>query len=673
MSSITLYDPEVSAAVAHFESASVGTLWGIDATVVPDFDGDGIDDVLVGEPLAFLDTQERSAGKLSVISGFDGTTLIESPAMPEVFLKGARCGTLGDLNSDGYPEFWYSAMKLKRGGGWAPVVGVVDFKQSFMPALLSGTGDVDKGYGSDACALRDSAGHLSFIVISDCVSQQLHVYKYTGGSHAGGFATTYETSVSLDRAGAGLMGMAVWQPDPGGPVYVLGIDATDGPHGEAIGVVDALDPLSFVSQATSLYTVQTPSAADRDFDGDVDGDDLLVLTGNLFLGGGSPPSARAIGDLSGDGLVNSDDVQIALVMEDLVADANMPADVRRRVLQELVHVTHSDGTLLRSFSNARANDPKATVTNCDSGLQPVNPQTPGIDPVDDTPEPPDFTVPTFGSPCEPCYKYAARQNCDDNGGGGGGGGGGSNQSPCPPENYACMCSRLIGDDDEPKQPQYMYTSTELELQYVSPAQHGYPCGPLSAQVIQGGESLSVMVVPADDKVTLVASGVPGTATVLLERQCGDRLCEAEVKVYIVEPGSLTIHAQGFIHCDLVKLPEVLDPRSTTHLIGHDAEDAIMRIQGIEPLSRIHPLRMNQVFHNVHQFLDANPLVYAGGDGDTRPLTIDAGTSRYDMLFEGGDGRRQPSGPPAEVASRIIPGRYFYGELYCAHTGGLGNI
>jgi hypothetical protein len=125
---------------------------GFSVAAAGDLNGDGVPDVLVGVPhRTFKDLEEReeiiSSGRAYVFSGADGTVLLtmDPPGPEENARAGLSVASLGDINSDGKPDFVLGApgKNIGVGEGGKADVGVAYFFSGADGKLIRSLSDPD--------------------------------------------------------------------------------------------------------------------------------------------------------------------------------------------------------------------------------------------------------------------------------------------------------------------------------------------------------------------------------------------------------------------------------------------------------------------------------------------------------------------------------------------------
>jgi hypothetical protein len=291
---------------------------------IGDVTGDGIADILLGDPLYLLNPAQIGAGQIQVRSGADGTLVYEIVGLNVSDEFGASTADIGDVTGDGISDF---AVGAPRDLGFAGRVHV--FSGANGAPLFTVDGDPGERLGTAICSLGDVNGDS----IPDFVA------THPSGPGAGGCAIlSGADGAVLDNIGGGLFFSdnyatnATNLGDIDGdsiPDFALGAPSEAGSTGmvtvysgasgtviyrldglamgesfgaplEAIGDVDGDGVNDFAASATRFLTGGLTTGQVRVYSG-VDGDFLYDVTGTSdvqVLGAALAP----IPDLNADGI-----------------------------------------------------------------------------------------------------------------------------------------------------------------------------------------------------------------------------------------------------------------------------------------------------------------------------------------------------------------------------------
>jgi hypothetical protein len=91
---------------------------GAAVTSIGDIDGDGLPEVAAGEPMGDVLDETGHKGKVRILRGRDGSLLRTIDQDPGFYL-GSTLANLGDLDGDGFPELAVSSPGYSKSRGWA--------------------------------------------------------------------------------------------------------------------------------------------------------------------------------------------------------------------------------------------------------------------------------------------------------------------------------------------------------------------------------------------------------------------------------------------------------------------------------------------------------------------------------------------------------------------------
>jgi FG-GAP repeat len=142
-----LNDPEFQ----MIQPQKFGGQFGTTVAAAGDVNGDGVPDVLVGAPhhvVNLVDEKIFSSGRVFVLSGNSDTVLLtlDPPASEENARAGLSVAGLGDINSDGKPDFVVGSpgKNIGFGEGAKPDVGVAYFYSGANGSLIRTMSDPDQ-------------------------------------------------------------------------------------------------------------------------------------------------------------------------------------------------------------------------------------------------------------------------------------------------------------------------------------------------------------------------------------------------------------------------------------------------------------------------------------------------------------------------------------------------
>lgn len=167
-----LNDPAYQVVTTEKFAGQLGTSVG----AAGDLNGDGVPDVLAGVPHRKVvnrstDVEIISAGRAYVFSGKDGTVLLtlDPPGPEENARAGYAVASLGDINSDGKPDFVIGAPGKNIGSGEGGVadVGVAYFFSGADGSLIRSVSDPDETVNARFGSALANAGDINGDGVSD--------------------------------------------------------------------------------------------------------------------------------------------------------------------------------------------------------------------------------------------------------------------------------------------------------------------------------------------------------------------------------------------------------------------------------------------------------------------------------------------------------------------------
>ena len=305
-------EPEATVLWMVEEPGGINFGWAV--ADIPDVDGDGITDVITGDPFA-----TGYAGMTAVLSGADGTELFRA-AGAAGGLESYGVSSVGDLDADGVSDVLSGAPGLDHvsvysgatGAVLAPFVGPAG---TFFGAAVGSAGDVD-GDGVDDVVVGATSASASFpaagavFVMSGATRAEL--WHLDG--EAAGDAMGAGTGFLGDVTGDGVPDVAVGAQGNGGQVYVLsGVDGAvihrlSDPQGggnlgsffvSGVGDIDA-DGVPDVFGGDYGHPANGPSTGRAYVWSGATGANLLTITGSGP--GEGLGTGRYAGDVDADGV-----------------------------------------------------------------------------------------------------------------------------------------------------------------------------------------------------------------------------------------------------------------------------------------------------------------------------------------------------------------------------------
>ena len=215
---------------------------GSSVAAAGDLNGDGVPDVIAGVPhFSFVDlqtfTKTISSGKAYVFSGKDSTVLLTlNPPGPE---ENARAGFsvagLGDINSDGKPDFVIGAPGKNIGAGeeGKTDVGVAYFYSGADGSLIRTLSDPDSMTNAQFGFAVANAGDVDGDGISDCIigaPGKAQVFVFSGKTGLLLFTISSPVKEKRNSFGAAVAGGKDFDRD-GKPDFVVGAPLLKGSQG----------------------------------------------------------------------------------------------------------------------------------------------------------------------------------------------------------------------------------------------------------------------------------------------------------------------------------------------------------------------------------------------------------------------------------------------------------
>lgn len=318
-----------SAGILNFQtllgSAQVGSEFGAAVSAAGDVNGDGFDDVLVGEPL-WRNGALQVVGRVSVFHGSAGGVATTPALQIEGTLPGGRFGAalarLGNANGDAYDDVAIAA-PLASAPGMPAESGVIHVHYGSSGGLLPG-GVVLLGKhlgerrGSALAGIGDADGDGDDDLVAggpyrvtDLQQGRIYLYRGTGG----GMATEPSDSVSTGGV-AGLFGAAVAPAgDWNGDGYA---DVVAGAP-----LADAFGPVADAGAAFLLLGSASGLTASTVHQGTLAGGRLGEAVGCAGDWNGDGFGDYAIGEPGYDGTIGADEGRV-IVSFGRRADNNLP-------------------------------------------------------------------------------------------------------------------------------------------------------------------------------------------------------------------------------------------------------------------------------------------------------------------------------------------------------------
>lgn len=303
-----------------------GTNFGTTTAVIGDYNNDGFDDIAVGSPDD--DTNGINAGKVTIISGKDGATLLTRYGDASNDQLGfCVSGVGGDANGDGYADFMAGAPYADPNGSSSGLVRVYSGNNGNTIATINGAAAGDRfGY---SCAYAGNTGSTRIVIgapyrdHASADSGSAYLYFYSGsfihefsGSQGGehlGFAVAGGGNISGDSNPDVIVGSPDYDDNgsdtgrvkvyeaasPYTTYYTLPGAGPGNRYGYAVALLGNIDGDGFAD-----FAVGAPEAG-------VDMGSVQIISGqnglinNTILGGASNEhfgrSIASVGDITGDG------------------------------------------------------------------------------------------------------------------------------------------------------------------------------------------------------------------------------------------------------------------------------------------------------------------------------------------------------------------------------------
>ena len=266
--------------------------FGFSIASAPDVDGDGISDVVVGAPSEVISKEPATTGRVYVLSGEDGDDVVELESQQEgVRLFGFSVDGMPDLNGDGTPDIVVgavgtSASSQPRYAGAVYVYSGED--ERFLLSMSSPNGVADGRFGSAVAHVGDINGDdIPDVVVgapgerTDVGNEVGRAYVFSGANGSLLHTLTSPSPQSSGRFGESVAGEIDINGD-GMPDVLVGapseassagrVHAFNGADGSLLATLQSPRDATNGGFGTSLSTI-------GDLDGDGSRDVLVGATG----------------------------------------------------------------------------------------------------------------------------------------------------------------------------------------------------------------------------------------------------------------------------------------------------------------------------------------------------------------------------------------------------------
>ncbi|HIN80403.1 MAG TPA: hypothetical protein EYN00_04945 [Planctomycetes bacterium] len=322
----------VTPTILHiFDGQSSGGLFGNAVSGVGDINGDGFDDVIVGEPLD--DSNGAASGSVRVFSGADGSILHILVGDSAGDLFGQSVSGTGDVNGDGVPDFIVGAYWADNNGynsGSARVFSGLDGSVlyvfegdsygDFFGFSVSSSGDVNGDGVPDfiiGAYWDDNSGNYSGSARVYSGFDGSNLYTFEGDSAGDGFGVSVSGAGDVNGDGFADLIIGAWGDDSNGLnsgsarvfsgadgsiLYTLLGESAGDAFGYSVSGTGDIDGDGFSDFIVGAYRDDNngeDSGSARVFSG-IDGSIIIALSGDA-AGDQFGNSVSGAGDVNGDG------------------------------------------------------------------------------------------------------------------------------------------------------------------------------------------------------------------------------------------------------------------------------------------------------------------------------------------------------------------------------------